>query len=255
MTGLIITIIVVVLVGFGLRYLRAREIAKFRDADMLDFQAFKQSQQAAPDPLEARAEAYASLNPNVVALKQPDTSDEEADWSVNVPDATLFARKPAAFDDVTRNLINKIIQVLPEHLTIVRDVPLGEFVRVEKAEKSTNDPGYKLSVTKIDYLVCDLPSLNPVCGITLTDGQQGYDFIRGVFGDIGMPLLQFPATSSLSEVEIRDQLDPVLLTQESRSCPKCNERMTIRRVVKGAKAGRVFWVCTRFPGCRGVIQA
>ena len=265
MTGLFFTILVIVAAGFGLRYLRAREIARFRDADMVDFQTFEHLQRPAPDPLAARAEAFAALNPNVVKLKPQETDSDkagraaDASESSELPDPSLFVRKTSAFDEVTRNLVYRLGQILPNHLTMIRDVPLAEFVRVEKANDavaaSANASAYKLSVTKIDYLICNLPSLDPVCGIALKDGQHAQEFIKGVFSDIGMPLLQFPATASLSEVELRDQLDPILLNQESRSCPKCKEPMTIRRVVKGAKAGRIYWVCTQFPGCKGVIQA
>jgi ssDNA-binding Zn-finger/Zn-ribbon topoisomerase 1 len=38
-------------------------------------------------------------------------------------------------------------------------------------------------------------------------------------------------------------------------CPKCGESMSIRKALRGKNAGNIFWVCTQFPGCRGVIRA
>lgn len=35
-------------------------------------------------------------------------------------------------------------------------------------------------------------------------------------------------------------------------CPKCGERMVLRKARKGKNAGSEFWGCPRFPGCRGV---
>ena len=35
-------------------------------------------------------------------------------------------------------------------------------------------------------------------------------------------------------------------------CPKCGERMVLRKARKGLDAGSEFWGCFRFPGCSGV---
>lgn len=35
-------------------------------------------------------------------------------------------------------------------------------------------------------------------------------------------------------------------------CPKCGERMALRKARKGKNAGSEFWGCPRFPRCRGV---
>jgi len=35
-------------------------------------------------------------------------------------------------------------------------------------------------------------------------------------------------------------------------CPKCGERMVLRKARKGKTAGSEFWGCPRFPRCRGV---
>ena len=35
-------------------------------------------------------------------------------------------------------------------------------------------------------------------------------------------------------------------------CPKCDERMVLRKAQKGKSAGREFWGCPRFPRCSGV---
>jgi restriction system protein len=40
-------------------------------------------------------------------------------------------------------------------------------------------------------------------------------------------------------------------SSESPSCPKCNGPMTRRVASRGSNAGRQFWGCTAYPGCRG----
>jgi hypothetical protein len=37
-------------------------------------------------------------------------------------------------------------------------------------------------------------------------------------------------------------------------CPKCGERMVLRKAQKGKNAGSEFWGCPRFPGCSGARQ-
>lgn len=37
-------------------------------------------------------------------------------------------------------------------------------------------------------------------------------------------------------------------------CPKCNVAMTKRTARRGANAGNIFWGCTEYPRCRGIIN-
>lgn len=39
-----------------------------------------------------------------------------------------------------------------------------------------------------------------------------------------------------------------------RHCPKCGSRMVLRTTKNGAKAGRQFWGCSRFPACRVMLD-
>lgn len=39
------------------------------------------------------------------------------------------------------------------------------------------------------------------------------------------------------------------------SCPRCGEAMKLRVAKAGANAGKSFWGCVKFPGCRGTREA
>ena len=80
------------------------------------------------------------------------------------------------------------------------------------------------------------------------------DFIKSVFGDIGKPLVEFPLSTDISEFEIKDQLDSILAARIKQACPKCGESMGVRKAMKGKNAGSVYWVCSQFPSCRGVVK-
>lgn len=258
MKTLFFLITVAVGLVFLFRWLRQREIEQFMDADMSDFHAFKaeQAKLDQPDPLMAKAEAYAAMNPNVVTLKQQatDSAEQEAEIMPAAPDPTLFRQKSPAFDEVTRNMLSRLVSVVPDDVLVLHNVPLSEFVRTEDGE----DAAFKLGTHRVGYLLCQKPDFEVICGIRFRDSggaAQGSDFVRGVFGDIGKPLLDFPVAADVSALEIRDKLNPVLLSREIHECPKCGQSMTIRKAVKGKNAGEVFWVCNRFPNCRGVVRA
>lgn len=254
MKTLIVIGIIVAAVAMVLRYFRKREIEAFKDADMIEFHTFAQQQKvraSEPDPLMARAEAYAAMNPDLVTLKREAPVGDDVDL-VNVPDPSLYVGKASAFDEVTRNMMRHLNAIVPGTMTTLMNVRLSEFASTESGD------AFRLSNTAVAYLVCDASTLGVICGLqhrdTGGDGRRDIDFVKTVFTDIGLPLLEFPVKNDISESEIRDQLETILHGHESQACPRCGEGMSIRRVTKGKNAGGVFWVCGSFPGCRGVLR-
>ena len=255
MEGLIIFIVVIAAIIYVFRYLRQREIDKFMDADMVDFQVFevknKQDEVSQDNGLHARAEAYAALNPDIVKIKPQADSAENA-IPAYVPDPVLYELKGRAFDEITGNMLRQLAEVLPREIIVLTNVPLSDFVKSE-AEGSE----FKLSNNRVAFLLCEVNDLAVICGIQLKDMTttgQGMEFIKSVFGDIARPLIEFPLSNDISSYEIKAQLDGVLASRKQQSCPRCGESMSIRKAVKGKNAGSVFWVCTAFPACRGVVK-
>jgi restriction system protein len=39
-----------------------------------------------------------------------------------------------------------------------------------------------------------------------------------------------------------------------RACPKCGSEMVLRVAKKGLHAGKIFWGCSKFPECRGMVS-
>ena len=259
MKGLIFFILFLAAVAMLLRFLRKRELDAFMDADIGDFQTFKINQkkeeQVAVDPILARAEVYAALNPGSVVPKlvNADEADELGDLNPALaPDPTPYEGKPVPFDEVTRNMVRLLHQIVPKGVGILLRVPLAEFV------KSNGDKAgdYKLTTHSVNYLLYDVKDVSLICGLQhqANQGQAGSDFVKGVFGGLGIPLLEFPVGNDISEFEIRDKLDPVLIGSEANSCPKCGESMSIRKATKGKNTGDIFWVCNKFPHCLGVAR-
>ncbi len=253
---------VVFVTGFVLllRYLRKREVESFLESDMVDFQTFKQTHETPgqPDPVMAQVEAYAAMNPGLVELKKPSPSLDEVAQAdslvfVDAPAPILHHLKSSSFNEVTRNMLVLLSKVAPKGVLVLLNVPLSEFVKTDTGEVSN------LATTKVAYLLFNATSLEVICGVQHRDagvtGRQPIDHVKSVFGDIGLPLLEFPVSNDISEHEVRDKLDPVLIGSEVQTCPSCGESMTIRKANKGKRAGSIFWVCNDFPACRGVIKA
>lgn len=255
MKGFLIFVGILVGIGLLLGYMRKREQEKFMDADMVDFHHFREQQknEEEPDPLMARAEAYAALNPDVVTLKRPEAPEPDSLVFTDAPDPTLFELKPQAFDEVSRNMLMLFHRVLPHGVTVLLDVPLSEFVRNDGSTQTN------LNTTKVAYLLVETADLTILCGAQHRDavatGRQSIDTVKQVFGDLSLPLLEFPVSNDISEHEVHDKLDPILIGKDSQSCPVCGEAMSIRKAVKGKNAGSIFWVCSDFPGCKGVVRA
>ena len=258
MKGFLIFALIIAAIVVVLRIMRRRELAAFREADMADFRAFdirqekQQADQQGTDQLMARVEAYAALNPDKVKLAAPDKGLPDPLVSAE-PDPSLYRPRSANFDEVTRNMLQILARLAPQGAIVLHGVPLSDFVRAEKKENE-----YKLSTQRVAYLICDAGDLGIICGVQHRDrGSEmfsGTDFIRTVFGDINRPLLEFPVSADISEAEVKDQLDPVIQASRALSCPECDGDMKIRRVARGKHAGNDFWVCDRFPACRGVIR-
>ncbi len=249
MAGFITFVVFIAGLVLLLRYLRKREVEAFMDADMTDFQLHKAAvKEEAKDPLIAKAEAYAALNPNVVPLEKSTQEDADELDLASIPDPTLYHLKDSPFDEINRHFLTLINGVLSDRFVLLNDVPLADFATSNKSE---ND--YKLQNTRVGFLICDSRDLTLLCGVQLK-GAQGGDFIKGVFGDINVPLLEFPLSTDVSLQEVSDQLEPLLMYNIEHLCPKCGDPMTMRKAVKGRNAGAVFWVCTRFPSCRGVVK-
>lgn len=126
------------------------------------------------------------------------------------------------------------------------------------------------------------------------DRKARDDFLSGVCQAAGLPLVQIQAQRAYSVSELRDRVLGALgqqgptgaITQEvvapplvapagmsvpdesatgvlesgddaeeqAPPCPKCGAPMVRRQAKSGSSAGRMFWGCSTFPKCRGVVQ-
>lgn len=162
-------------------------------------------------------------------------------------------------------------------------VGLGDLFWVKSDDQSrfriyTN----KIDRKHVDFLLCDLATMQPLVGIELDDKSHQQEdrrardeFVDKVFEAAGLPLLHIPAKRAYSTSELAATLEKHLRTQAegtaTRSvqvpqvplpavvpsappkCPKCGAEMVLRTAKTGANAGNQFWGCPNYPRCRSML--
>jgi len=68
-------------------------------------------------------------------------------------------------------------------------------------------------------------------------------------------LMQSVAEGSSEDIsEVAESESPPEIPEIEPLCPICNQKMIKRTAKKGRNAGNIFWGCSQFPNCRGVVS-
>lgn len=221
------------------RHLRKREIEAFMEADLSMFAEFASGHEDLKElPVTGHVAATAS---NVVSLRTA-RSERQPE--------TRFAARDGLFDEIHRNFLITLEKVLDSQFRVFVHLPLGDFLRVESG-------AVDLRNKSVSFLVCERSHLRVVCGIMLQGTSPSeasyFKFLDQAFRQIGRPLISFPVLASYLPAEISHKISEALNASKlSRTCPDCGGDMIKRKAIKGVNAGKTFWVCKRFPDCKGI---
>ncbi|MEO8299741.1 MAG: restriction endonuclease [Burkholderiales bacterium] len=80
--------------------------------------------------------------------------------------------------------------------------------------------------------------------VTLVDGAQLHEMLK--LARQGQPAAKAAAPRATATTATP-------APAETPACPTCGSAMAVRMAKKGQHAGRAFWGCVKFPGCRGVV--
>jgi hypothetical protein len=137
----------------------------------------------------------------------------------------------------------------------------------------------KIDRKHVDFLLCDVQTLQPILGVELDDkSHQREDrrdrdrFVDRVFEASGLPIAHIPARQAYQAHELgrllREKAGPSPMPGAVRpaadssaaanapgppTCPKCGSAMTLRTARSGPRAGNKFWGCTTYPKCQGIV--
>ncbi|MBL8155570.1 MAG: DUF2726 domain-containing protein [Anaerolineae bacterium] len=165
-------------------------------------------------------------------------------------------------------------------------VGLADIFYVRKGNDASHWRIYtnKIDRKHVDFLLCDLKTMQPLAGIELDDSSHQRpdreardEFVDGVFAAAHLPLIHIPVRRAYVPAEIEAQLAPYIGAQpdpvrpspikplagpqptapvkkaEPPRCPKCGSGMILRTVKNGTNAGNQFWGCSTYPTCRGIV--
>lgn len=176
------------------------------------------------------------------------------------------------------NFYRVLEQAVGADYSINNKVRLWDVLTVPRSDDSRKYEN-KISSKHIDFLLCDISTMQPMLAIELDDAshkrkdrQERDAFVDGAFAAAGLPILHIQAAGSYSVAEVQQQIAAKLpITQSTApvppplpagqpppvvtdpTCPKCHTPMIQRKAAKGKHAGKRFWACTNYPQCREII--
>ncbi|WP_031387208.1 restriction endonuclease [Desulfonatronum thiodismutans] len=114
---------------------------------------------------------------------------------------------------------------------------------------------YKVGVQPVREFYGIMSARGAAGGFFITSGTYTTDavtFAQGLNLELinGQELLGMIEQTRRNVAE-QDIADDIPTAVDTPNCPKCGARMTRRTARKGPWAGREFWGCINFPGCKG----
>ncbi len=161
-------------------------------------------------------------------------------------------------------------------------VSLGEILFVNLNDRSSRTKYYnKIDRKNIDFLICDINTMKPVCGVDLegSRNKQMEEFVKKVFESAGLNYIKFEQKKRYDLNEVKEKLEPALVESsyaktnttntlntkkqervESKLennppiCKKCGTTMVLRKAKKGDMKGEEFYGCPNFPDCKEIVR-
>jgi len=194
-------------------------------------------------------------------------------------DAFPYQKSDALFTPAERSFLGVLQQAVGNNAAIFGKVRVADVVEPKEGlGRSMRQKAFnKISAKHFDFLLCDKEDLSVACAIELNDSshyskrrQERDEFLKGVCGAAGVPLIQIPAKSAyvISEVlallpryltvkNIPDQEPspaPAIEKSENNGkvCPNCSAVMVKRVAKNGKHVGKQFWACKAYPKCKTI---
>lgn len=172
------------------RYLRKREVEAFMGEDLnvlKDFKPAKSGRGEDPGPIvdvEALTARYPDVAKTAIAPGGPD-----------------YELRDVIFDEIHRNLIDILDQILPDSYRVFVQVPLTSFVREQDGHAS-------LYGKSVSVLVCERTTHKVAFAILLRGAgameMEHHRFLADLFRKLDKTLVVLPMVSGISTAEVRE---------------------------------------------------
>lgn len=133
----------------------------------------------------------------------------------------------------------------------------------------------RIAGERIDFLLCDPGTMEPLLGVTLAHGQspaaeraEAQAFMDRIFGAASLPLVRFSSARTYRLQDVADAIGRALDSEcvvdacdpprrpddEPPNCPVCGSQMKLRRCTEGPHQGDPFYGCSRYPECTTTVE-
>ena len=188
MDGFLAFVVILAGVVWLFRYLRRRELERFRESDMKPLHELTgKMPDPAPVPSPVASPLSNAASASVTAVAAP-------------AGASL---RPAALDEIHAHVLRMLEALLGDRYRIFVGKPLADFIRLEKG------PG-ELFGRSVSFVACDPADFSVVFALALRGAGQGeqakYQYLERLMAEVGVPLASLPMMPNLSKAELEEQL-------------------------------------------------
>ncbi len=187
------------------------------------------------------------------------------------PIAWPYGSRTVALNSAEISLYKALKQHLPSSAIICPKMNLKDILFVKEQQGNSFQYYYKrLVYHTADFMLLSEVDFKPICGILSGAGKDDKRLteiqnMKQVFNAAGVPLLVIDSKSSYSAADIESHLgkffkfETVVVELEPSSdkkvlCPKCGEEMIKRTAKQGENQGKVFYGCSKYPACKGIVN-
>jgi len=198
-----------------------------------------------------------------------------------------YKSREVLFTPAELNFLNTLEPSLKEDFKVYGKVRVADIIEPRNGleGKAYWSALNRVSSKHVDFVICNARSLAIEMVIELDDRSHERrdridrdDFLDAALEAAHVPFVRFAAKRAYTLRELQAKLggfvvaaqEPVAGTamevaepkpviakpapvNDGESCAACGSDMKLREKKSGDEAGKKFWVCTRYPECRGVV--
>jgi len=128
-----------------------------------------------------------------------------------------YKTKPNFFTKNEYIFYNELVTVLEGHAIIFAKVGLKDIFFIPKETPEYKTFWNKISQKHVDFLLCDINTLKPICGIELDDTSHDMEavkmrdaFVESVYRKAELPLIRYKTKKCYTHDEIAEPLSSLI---------------------------------------------
>lgn len=195
-----------------------------------------------------------------------------------------YEKKASVFNSAKLGFIKNLRAALTEEFALLTNINAADVLTIIAGSNlvATQVAGNNIAAKQIDVVVCDKVHLVPVCIILLSDDKQ--PMLVNACESAKLPIVLFKLSDDsdapsiraavltalgITEEKIKENINnesvlDILDVSSQKSgleervidfkiCPECSAVMLKRKAKTGVNAGKLFWICSTYPKCRGML--